>query len=108
MLTIIANILLLELILGKYEEAIHEHETELHLSEALDDSIGAAVGNRKIGECYCELGQYDKALQHQERHLSLAQSCNDDVEEQRAWATIGRTYLFQVKKCLQLKVSYRY
>lgn len=33
-------------------------------------------------------------FQHQRRHLDLARSVNDAVEEQRALATIGRTYLF--------------
>ncbi|RXN01047.1 Tonsoku-like protein, partial [Acipenser ruthenus] len=33
--------------------------------------------------------------QHQRRHLELARSVNDAAEEQRAWATIGRTFLFR-------------
>lgn len=32
--------------------------------------------------------------QHQRRHLDLARSVDDHAEEQRALATIGRTYLF--------------
>ncbi|KAJ8302577.1 hypothetical protein KUTeg_018973 [Tegillarca granosa] len=79
---------------GKWEEAIAEHETELGLSEALNDTIGSAVASRKLGECYCGLENYGKALQLQQRHLSLAVACKDTLEEQRAWATIGRTYLF--------------
>lgn len=65
------------------------------MSEAFDDKIGCAVACRKIGECYCGLEQYDKALKLQQRHLLLARSCDNMVEEQRALATIGRTYLFQ-------------
>lgn len=34
-------------------------------------------------------------LQHQRRHLDLARSVRDHAEEQRALATIGRTYLFR-------------
>lgn len=34
-------------------------------------------------------------LQHQRCHLDLARSVKDDAEEQRALATIGRTYLFR-------------
>lgn len=34
-------------------------------------------------------------LQHQSRHLELARSVRDHAEEQRALATIGRTYLFR-------------
>lgn len=33
--------------------------------------------------------------QHQRRHLDLARSVRDHAEEQRALATIGRTYLFR-------------
>lgn len=57
-------------------------------------------GNQKVlilGECYCELGDFKKALNYQKRHLELAQSCGSVIEEQRAWATIGRTYLFQAE-----------
>ncbi|XP_029443076.1 tonsoku-like protein [Rhinatrema bivittatum] len=34
------------------------------------------------------------AVSHQRRHLDLARSVSDDIEEQRALATIGRTYLY--------------
>lgn len=35
------------------------------------------------------------SLQHQHCHLDLARSVGDHAEEQRAIATIGRTYLFR-------------
>ncbi|XP_076834924.1 tonsoku-like protein [Brachyhypopomus gauderio] len=79
---------------GDYKGAIEEHRQELALSEVLHDVIGCAVANRKIGECYAELGNIDAALRHQRRHLDLARSVDDAAEEQRALATIGRTYLF--------------
>uniref|UniRef100_H3A5I3 Tonsoku-like protein n=1 Tax=Latimeria chalumnae TaxID=7897 RepID=H3A5I3_LATCH len=79
---------------GKFREAIEEHRQELQLSETLGDVIGCAVANRKIGECFAELGNYGVALKHQRRHLELARSVSNVIEEQRAWATIGRTYLF--------------
>ncbi len=58
-------------VLGDYEDAVSEHETELRLSEALEDIIGAGIANRKIGEVYCEMGQYEKALGHQRLHLEV-------------------------------------
>ncbi|XP_059497146.1 tonsoku-like protein [Stegostoma tigrinum] len=79
---------------GEFEEAIREHQQELQLSEALSDVIGRAIANRKIGECLAEIGNYTGALKHQRRHLELARSVSNDIEEQRAWATIGRTYLY--------------
>ncbi|XP_076605193.1 tonsoku-like protein [Chaetodon auriga] len=80
---------------GDYEAAIREHQQELALSEVLNDVIGRAVANRKIGECYAEMGNIEAALKHQQRHLDLARSVGDHAEEQRALATIGRTYLFR-------------
>ncbi|XP_061897522.1 tonsoku-like protein isoform X1 [Entelurus aequoreus] len=80
---------------GDYEAAIEEHQQELALSEVVNDVIGRAVANRKIGECYAELGNIEAALKHQHRHLDLARSVKDHAEEQRALATIGRTYLFR-------------
>ncbi|XP_013870324.1 tonsoku-like protein [Austrofundulus limnaeus] len=80
---------------GDYKAAIKEHQQELSLSEALGDVIGRAVAHRKIGECYAEMGNIESALRHQHCHLDLARSVKDDAEEQRALATIGRTYLFR-------------
>ncbi|XP_056283298.1 tonsoku-like protein [Pseudoliparis swirei] len=79
---------------GDYEAAIREHQQELSFSEVLNDVIGRAVANRKIGECYAEMGNIEAALKHQRCHLDLARSVRDHAEEQRALATIGRTYLF--------------
>ncbi|KAM6973229.1 tonsoku-like protein [Aplochiton taeniatus] len=80
---------------GDYETAIEEHQQELALSEVLNDVIGRAVANRKIGECFAEMGNIKAALKHQRCHLDLARSVRDHAEEQRALATIGRTFLFR-------------
>ncbi|KAM8916057.1 LOW QUALITY PROTEIN: tonsoku-like protein [Spinachia spinachia] len=80
---------------GDYEAAIREHQQELSLSEVLNDVIGRAVAHRKIGECCAEMGNIEAALKHQRCHLDLARSVGDHAEEQRALATIGRTYLFR-------------
>ncbi|KAM6916825.1 tonsoku-like protein [Lycodopsis pacificus] len=79
---------------GDHEAAIREHQQELSLSEVLNDVIGRAVAHRKIGECYAEMGNIEAALKYQRCHLDLARSVRDHAEEQRALATIGRTYLF--------------
>uniref|UniRef100_G3P3J2 Tonsoku-like protein n=1 Tax=Gasterosteus aculeatus aculeatus TaxID=481459 RepID=G3P3J2_GASAC len=80
---------------GDYESAIREHQQELSLSEVLNDVIGRAVAHRKIGECCAEMGNIEAALKNQQCHLDLARSVGDYAEEQRALATIGRTYLFR-------------
>lgn len=69
-----------------------EHKLERKVCASLKDTLGVAVAHRRIGECYAELQQFSKALSNQERHLKLAQELSSKVEEQRAWATIGRTY----------------
>ncbi|KAM6445767.1 LOW QUALITY PROTEIN: tonsoku-like protein [Rhynochetos jubatus] len=79
---------------GRYEEALEEHRQELRLLEGAGDGIGCAVAHRKIGERLAELENYEAALKHQHQHLELARSLSDDTEQQRAWATIGRTYMF--------------
>uniref|UniRef100_A0A8B9M7D4 Tonsoku-like protein n=1 Tax=Accipiter nisus TaxID=211598 RepID=A0A8B9M7D4_9AVES len=79
---------------GRYEEALEEHRQELQLLEGAGDRIGCAVAHRKIGERLAELENYEAALKHQHQHLELARSLSDDTEQQRAWATIGRTYMF--------------
>ncbi|XP_074059135.1 tonsoku-like protein isoform X2 [Macrotis lagotis] len=78
---------------GSYREALAEHQQELHLLEITGDVLGCAVAHRKIGERLAELEDYTAALKHQHRHLELAQSLSSYIEQQRAWATIGRTYL---------------
>ncbi|XP_067148676.1 tonsoku-like protein [Apteryx mantelli] len=84
---------------GRYEEALEEHRRELWLLEAAGDSIGCAVAHRKIGERLAELEDYEAALKHQHQHLELACSLSDHTEQQRAWATIGRTYMFVADSC---------
>ncbi|KAG8430339.1 hypothetical protein GDO86_017946, partial [Hymenochirus boettgeri] len=77
-----------------YQDAIEEHRQERVICEGLGDVIGCAVANRKIGECFAELGNYEAALKHQHLHLDFARSVSSAIEEQRALATIGRTYLY--------------
>lgn len=81
--------------IGEYDEALQLHKSELQLCKTLTDKIGEAVAHRKIGECYASLGNYTKALQHQYKHLELGKVANSLPEQQRAFATIGRTYLIQ-------------
>ncbi|KAM6325818.1 tonsoku-like protein [Alca torda] len=74
---------------GRYEEALEEHRRELRLLEGSGDGIGCAVAHHKVGERLAKV-----ALKHQRQHLQLAWSLSDDAEQQRAWATVGRTYVF--------------
>ncbi|XP_066480047.1 tonsoku-like protein [Tiliqua scincoides] len=82
---------------GCFQEALEEHRQELRLLESVNDVIGCAVAHRKIGECLAELESFEAALKHQHRHLELAQSLSNHIEQQRAWATIGRTHMFRAE-----------
>ncbi|XP_039378506.1 tonsoku-like protein isoform X3 [Mauremys reevesii] len=79
---------------GRYREALEEHRQELRLLASVEDVLGCAVAHRKIGERLAELENYEAALKHQRQHLELARALSDHTEQQRAWATIGRTYMF--------------
>ena len=57
---------------GCFEEAITAHKEEIHLSEAINDIIGVAVGNRKVGECLCELQEFEEAIRFQKLHLDVS------------------------------------
>ena len=62
---------LLRLYLGFFEDAIQAHREEICFSEAIDDTIGIAIGNRKVGECLCELRNFADALRHGKIHLQV-------------------------------------
>ena len=40
-------------------------------SEVANDILGVAIGNRKIGECLCELSKFEEAIEHQKEHLKV-------------------------------------
>ena len=77
---------------GNFEEAVVEYENELRLCDADDDAITCAVAHRRVGECYSELGDYAAAIRHLRLYLELAKKCDSVIEQQRAYATLGRTH----------------
>lgn len=56
---------------GFFAEAIEWHKEEVNYSEIANDTLGLAIGNRKIGECFCELSKFDEAIEHQKQHLKV-------------------------------------
>lgn len=77
----------------QYDLAISEYDKVGVLYKSLKKLIDYAQCNRMIGEAYCHLKQYNKALKHQNIHLRIATEEANKLEEQRAHATIGHTYL---------------
>ncbi|KAK9510961.1 hypothetical protein O3M35_005628 [Rhynocoris fuscipes] len=86
-----------------FNEALEEYKEMERISEANHQKIDVARCNRMIGEVYCEIGEFDKALKHQLKHLNISCEKEDKVEQQRALATIGRTYFLLAESYQELK-----
>lgn len=81
---------------GRYDDALEEHQQELKICRThLEDDKGCALAHRCIGEVYSSLADYKKALVSIRTYLKMAEKMKDEVEIQRAWMTLGRTYLLQ-------------
>ncbi|XP_014248141.1 tonsoku-like protein [Cimex lectularius] len=81
----------------KYDLALQEYKEMERVSDANNNKMDVARCNRMIGEVYCEKGEFTKAVKHQLKHLTLSREEKDKVEEQRALATLGRTYFLQAE-----------
>lgn len=81
----------------KYQEALGEfrNESNIYLSLGLKMENGRA--NRMLGEAFVLIAKYKEALKHEHIYLSIAKQEENLVEQQRAYATIGRCYLLQAE-----------
>lgn len=77
---------------GHYDQALQAYQEELAVCEAKADPAGTANAHRMVGEMYNTLGQFAESLDHVNKYLAYARQSKNAVEEQRALATIGRTY----------------
>ncbi|XP_034173981.2 tonsoku-like protein [Osmia lignaria lignaria] len=77
---------------GRFEDALQEYKEQLEVCNILEDKLNIAVAHRMIGEIYANLGTYEEALKHQNLYLEGAKEIKNLLEEQRAYATLGRTY----------------
>lgn len=59
--------------------------------------MGGGVTIPWEGGGVCPHACFVPLLKHQRQHLELARSLGNDTEQQRAWATIGRTYMFMAE-----------
>lgn len=76
-----------------FESCIAEYKILAERYKELHNYIDYARANRRIGEAYMQIKEYNKALMYQEIYLQVAVEQNNKLEEQRALATIGHTYL---------------
>ncbi|XP_031774603.1 tonsoku-like protein, partial [Apis florea] len=77
---------------SKYEEALQEYTQQLEICNVLGDKLNIAIAHRMIGEIHVNIGTYEEALKHQNLYLEGAKDIKNLLEEQRAYATLGRTY----------------
>lgn len=73
-------------------KALQEYTEQLSICETLQDKLNCAIAHRMIGEVHASWGDYEQALIHQNLHLEGARDMKNLIEQQRAFATLGRTY----------------
>lgn len=94
---------------SRFDFAIEEYTCVSDIYKKQGKKLEYAVVNRGIGEAYLGLQKFDKALHHQKIYLGkcftwsfnrnhspvldIARELKNKLEEQRALATIGHTYL---------------
>ncbi|XP_014276725.1 tonsoku-like protein [Halyomorpha halys] len=84
----------------RYDDALNEYNEMKQISIETNCKLDIGRADRMIGEVYCEKGEFNKAIIHQKNHLSIAREECDKVEEQRALATLGRTYFLLAESIL--------
>lgn len=83
---------------GEYHTALDYYKVELEAAVELQDDHKIAKAHRMIGEVLVELSEFDEALKHTMKYHDYA--CGDDgrlIELQRAYTTLGRTYLIKAE-----------
>ncbi|CAG5093788.1 Similar to CG7457: Tonsoku-like protein (Drosophila melanogaster) [Cotesia congregata] len=83
----------------KMDEALEEYEEQLKLCEILNDPLNTAVAHRMIGEIHTDCGNYEEALSHLSKYLQGVKETKNLIEQQRAYATLGRMYFCMSEAC---------
>ncbi|XP_016999928.2 tonsoku-like protein [Drosophila takahashii] len=78
---------------GKYNEAVREYVQEAQIYASMGKELETAKAKRMVGEMYTLLCDYDAAKDHINDYLKIAKRLKNQVEEQRAYATLGRVHL---------------
>jgi len=79
---------------GKYKDALLYHTKDKEVCEMTQDISGQAQAHRMMGETLADLARYKEALEQQKQYLAMSRQLQDPVMEQRALATLGRTFLY--------------
>ncbi|KAG8039017.1 hypothetical protein G9C98_003324 [Cotesia typhae] len=81
------------------DEALEEYVEQLKLCEILNDPLSTAVAHRMIGEIHTDSGNYEEALSHLSKYLKGVKETKNLIEQQRAYATLGRMYFCMSEAC---------
>ncbi|XP_055609641.1 tonsoku-like protein [Uranotaenia lowii] len=84
---------------GEHRKALNEFKLVAKAYHNLKMPMEVGRANRLIGEMFMLLDEYEKALQYEKVYLDIAKREEDLVELQRAYVTIGRTYLLKGQSC---------
>ncbi|XP_062553692.1 tonsoku-like protein [Armigeres subalbatus] len=80
---------------GEHLKALNEYKLVAKAFHNLKMPMDVGRANRLVGEMFMLLDEFEKALQYEKVYLDIARNENDKVELQRAYVTIGRTYLLK-------------
>ncbi|XP_011180541.1 tonsoku-like protein [Zeugodacus cucurbitae] len=78
---------------GKYQNAVREYQQEAEIYAKLGKKLEMAKANRMTGEMFMLLSEFDQAKEHINLYLDIVKRLHNKVEEQRAYATLGRAHL---------------
>ncbi|KAH8234854.1 hypothetical protein KR032_004237 [Drosophila birchii] len=78
---------------GKYSDAVKEYVQEAQIYASMGKELETAKAKRMVGEMFTLLCDYDAAKDHINDYLKIAKRLKNQVEEQRAYATLGRVHL---------------
>ncbi|XP_073840267.1 tonsoku-like protein [Musca autumnalis] len=78
---------------GRYQHAVKEYEEEAILYSKLGKQLEMAKAHRMVGEMYMLLSDFDNAKSQINTYLKIVKKLQNKVEEQRAYATLGRAHL---------------
>ncbi|XP_068149449.1 LOW QUALITY PROTEIN: tonsoku-like protein [Drosophila tropicalis] len=77
----------------KYNEAVGEYKQEASIYASMGKELETAKAKRMVGEMFTLLCEYDAAKDHINDYLKIAKRLKNQVEQQRAFATLGRVHL---------------
>ncbi|XP_061393447.1 tonsoku-like protein [Musca vetustissima] len=78
---------------GRYQNAVKEYEEEAILYSKMGKQLEMAKAHRMVGEMYMLLSDFDNAKCQINTYLKIVKKLQNKVEEQRAYATLGRAHL---------------